>query len=93
MGNAREIIEAQIAGWKQYIEQVDARQRKLASEIEALEMEKQQHIGAIRGANDLLTLLPAEDAPAPATMQEAQPPAEMTADNNPLSDVAGEDPG
>lgn len=88
MTSAREIIETKVAGWQQQVEQLDARQRRLAGEVEQLEVQKQQHIGAIMGVRDLLTLLPAEDAPAPATMQEAQPPTEATADNNPLSDVA-----
>lgn len=75
METTRQIIESRIAGWQQQAEQLDARQRRLAVEVEQLEVQKQQHIGAIMGARDLLTLLPAVDEAARAVL-ETQPPGE-----------------
>lgn len=69
METAQQIIESGIAGWQQQVEQLDARQRRLAAEIDQLEAQKQQHIGAIMGARDLLTLLPAEPAAAEAAAE------------------------
>lgn len=83
MTSAREIIETRVAAWQQHMEQLDARQRRLAAEIETLEREKQQHIGAIMGARDILALLPAEDEQA----GQETAATEATADNNPLADV------
>lgn len=71
METTRQIIESRIAGWQQQIEQLDARQRRLAAEADQLETQKQQHIGAVMGARDLLALLPAEPEPAAAEAAEA----------------------
>lgn len=89
METAREIIENRVAGWQQQVEQLDARQRRLAGEVEQLEVQKQQHLGAIMGARDILALLPAADEQEPeaAETQSQQETGAATPGDNPLADV------
>lgn len=85
MNEARAIIEKKIQGWRAATEQLAARRRRLEDDLVQIDGLTQQHIGAIQGAQELLSLLPAETEPQPEPQPEPQ--AVVTPGNNPLADV------
>ncbi len=64
----KEQIEAKIKEWQHELNELNARRSGLAAAISDVDVSIQRHLGAITGAQQLLTLIPPEaeqpDAPA-----------------------------